>query len=390
MSMLIRGVVVAAGIAGAFIGGYSFNPSPVRSLPSLAAAERPTVVVPTPAKEAAAVPSRRENLKLANFPEAKEADHAAPEFLPPVGPPTDPKDIPVDQKDLALKMIAEELGIKTLSVVEGPVPVPEVLLPKVKRPEEVATPVLVPPSFPSMATTRLLSDRSVSLDFQVAKAGPAKVKAVEVWAKRDAGKWEMLDRRPGGELPIRTHLAGDGVYGLKLVIESESGMRTPAPTESSVPELVAELDTTPPQVELLVPESAGGAVGKVLIRWGMADRNLDPAATRLEYSIDGTTWLPIVCSKNALIPRVDARSTGLQKYSQEWILPPNVPHQVHIRVTARDKAGNEASDELPKKLSVDLVVPEGRLTGISSQGGRIEKAPAPRIVQVAGDTAGGI
>ena len=67
MSMLIRGVVVAAGIAGAFIGGYSFNPSPVRSLPSLAAAERPTVVVPTPAKEAAAVPSRQENLKLANF-----------------------------------------------------------------------------------------------------------------------------------------------------------------------------------------------------------------------------------------------------------------------------------------------------------------------------------
>jgi hypothetical protein len=64
-----------------------------------------------------------------------------------------------------------------------------------------------------------------------------------------------------------------------------------------------------------------------------------------------------------------------------WKLPSGVPPKVLLRVTVRDKAGNVGTAVTSEKMSVDLVAPEGRLTGVRPQGQGPEPGPMPRDVE---------
>lgn len=212
-----------------------------------------------------------------------------------------------------------------------------------------------------LAMWMYVNQRDLRLNFDITRRGSSGVKAIELWARRSADQeYECVDRMEGDKPPFATRLGSEGNYDLRLVFVSGSGVKSPTPTRSELPDVYVCLDTTPPAVELLSPSA--DETGVVKLRWKASDANLDEQPICLQYSIDGDTWIP-VSEDDKWLP-----NTG--EYA--WKVPAGLPHEMHLRVQARDKAGNVGEARLPSKFSVDLVVPEGRISGV------VEKGPVPR------------
>jgi hypothetical protein len=200
-----------------------------------------------------------------------------------------------------------------------------------------------------------------------------------LWTTRDWGKtWAKTDRMAGAQSPFRTKLGSEGEYGFRLVFESESGMRTPEPKPNDDPDLKLELDLTPPfvtlQAPVRVPADPLGQLGigdpnSVRLRWHAVERNFDFDYVKLEYSADGQSWHPINLQGAS-------KRSGIGTF--DWTPPAEVPPRVLFRVTVRDKAGNYASATSSKPMVIDLVPPEGRLTGVRTPGPEPEVGPMPR------------
>jgi hypothetical protein len=230
-----------------------------------------------------------------------------------------------------------------------------------------------PPSpEPPAPQVKYVNSRAIALDFEMTRTGSSKVAAVELWTTRDGGKsWEKADRMDGCQSPFRTRLGSEGDYGFKLVFESENGIRSAAPKPGQAAELHLELDTTPPKVTLLGLAPAEGTPGAVSVQWAMTDDHLDPTATCLEFSPDGEFWHRI--DTGAPLP------TRLG-YEVQWTPPAASPPKILLRVTARDRAGNVATAQTPTGVLVDLVAPNGKLTGVRTEKNGPEVGPMPRLV----------
>ncbi len=83
---------------------------------------------------------------------------------------------------------------------------------------------------------------------------------------------------------------------------------------------------------------------------------------RLECSVDGATWRSVT-ENDEWLP-----NTG----EYVWTLPLDLPPELHLRVIARDKAGNIGESRSQSKYPIDLTVPEGRISGF------VERLPEPR------------
>lgn len=409
MSLLLRGGLIAVAILGAFAGGYFLRPS---STARPGAETRATPTEPAMPRQRAhpdhtgakTLPGHVGDV-IPPLPPAPSpipvSEDPPPIVLPPAdvrgpgieGPP------PVDFSDPAVQMIKKELGIRT-TVLDRSVPLPAVLADAQRGAEPPIAPIGdVPPPMPMVGSpmprlgpptgtdldlspptlrldvpavpqpVRLVNRREIELDFEITKACLSRITATQLWATRDAGAtWQMIDRMGGGQSPFRTRLANEGMYGFRLVFEAESGVRTPIPNHRDAPDLVMELDATPPQISIYPPTAAKG--GNVRLHWSVVDKHPDPSSVRLEYSADGQSWHPI----NRL-------ATLLDSNWHEWTLPPGLPSMVFFRVTARDKAGNSGTAITSGKMSVDLVAPAGKVTGLRVQGAELEKGPMPRSLE---------
>src|SRR5262249_22195999 len=235
-----------------------------------------------------------------------------------------------------------------------------------------------PPKVIEDSGPKLLNTRSVALDFQVTKVGLSPVKAVELWITRDRGKtWEKHDRVEGVRSSLRARVSGpDGDYGFRLVFESESGMRTPEPKSGQLPDKVLELDTTPPKVTVFPVRPIPNQPGTVLIRWDATDPHLDLDSVRVEYSLDARQWHLIASGK-----QVD----GGGHFT--WKVPKDLPPKVFLRVSASDTAGNTGIAQSSEQTSIDLVPPEGKITGIRPDT-TDDRGPMPREVGAAAPAAG--
>lgn len=217
-----------------------------------------------------------------------------------------------------------------------------------------------------LAMWMYVNQRDLRLNFDITKRGSSGIKCVELWARRSADQeYECVDRMEGDKPPFATRLGSEGNYDLRLVFVSGSGVKSLTPTRSDLPDVYVCLDTTPPAVELLSPSA--DEAGVVKLRWKASDANLDEQPICLQYSVDGDTWSP-VREDDKWLP-----NTG--EYA--WKVPAGLPHEMHLRVQARDKAGNVGEARSPSKFSVDLVVPEGRISGL------VEKGPEPRCNRTA-------
>ena len=202
-----------------------------------------------------------------------------------------------------------------------------------------------------IATTRF------PLQYSVEDAGPEGPGLVELWTTKDNGRtWIRQPEDPDRSSPYNVELPGEGLYGLKLVVQSAAGLGDAPPGPGDRPDMWVEVDSTPPAVQLERPKiGIGRYAGKVQLTWRATDSHLGPRPVTLLYRPDraDATWIPIAGPLEA---------SG--KYV--WSLPANAPTRFHIRAEAADKVGNKAAADTVETgaVLVDRTRPKGKIIGL--------------------------
>ncbi len=133
-------------------------------------------------------------------------------------------------------------------------------------------------------------------------------------------------------------------WGVYLVAKNKRGLCLPGPQHGTVPQLRVELDNRVPEAMLYLP-SPGREEG-LLLRWTAQDKHLESEPITWEY---GETY----SGPWKLIGPGPLPNTG----RFEWCPTSEVPDQVYLRLTVRDRAGNVAVAVTPKPVLIDRTVP---------------------------------
>lgn len=207
--------------------------------------------------------------------------------------------------------------------------------------------------------TILVSSPRFPLDYKVDDAGPNGPNTVELWVTQDGGRtWNRRGEDPDKTSPFPVDVGGEGVFGLCLVALSASGLGDQPPAPGDPPQFWVEVDSTPPDIQLLTPKvGTGQNAGKVAIDWRATDTHLAPRPVFLSWRTDqaGSNWV-------AITPQpID--NTG--RYI--WNVPPSVPPKFHLRIEVVDQAGNRGVAETTETgaVIVDRARPRSRILGIS-------------------------
>lgn len=204
------------------------------------------------------------------------------------------------------------------------------------------------------------------LKYSVADAGPGGPATVELWMTQDNGRnWAYLGQDPDRASPFQVDLPGDGVYGLRIVARSASGLGDRPPQSGEPPEVMVEVDTTPPFVRMGPAQLMPGNESAVKITWKAEDPHLGPKPVVISYRPDR----PDGIWQQATPP---LPNTG----QYVWKLPPNLPGKIHLRIDVIDTLDNrgwaETADNAP--VVIDRSRPKGKILGLdqgASGGGRI-------------------
>jgi hypothetical protein len=195
---------------------------------------------------------------------------------------------------------------------------------------------------------RWVNSKRVSLNYEIQDKGPSGISAVELWVSNDLRTWSKYSEDKTGKPPLVVDLAGEGIYGLALVVRNGVGVTGRAPRSGEPPQMVIEVDLTPPVVEWVNADVGRGSdAGYVTITWKASDKNLGQQPISISYSKDGhAPWVPIVSN---------FENTGRYR----WRLGEDVPFSFFIRLEATDRAGNVGHFDTPKAVIVDLHEPKG-------------------------------
>jgi hypothetical protein len=138
----------------------------------------------------------------------------------------------------------------------------------------------------------------------------------------------MYSRDNDQRSPLVATVDEEGLYGFRIVAVN-AGATTATPVAGDVPELWVSVDMQRPVIELTAVERGDGNLRHHLIlRWQVADDNLEPRPIALFYSSRPTgPWSAIATSLH---------DTG--EYA--WRVERHVPARFYLRAEARDTAGN--------------------------------------------------
>ncbi|MDX2037977.1 MAG: hypothetical protein SFX72_15120 [Isosphaeraceae bacterium] len=203
----------------------------------------------------------------------------------------------------------------------------------------------------------LVPSPKFALQYAVDDAAPGGPAAVELWVTQDGGRsWSRRGDDPDRASPIAVDLGSEGTFGVKLVALSAANQGDQPPVAGEPPQLIVEVDTTPPVVRLdPVQVGVGPNLGKVAILWNASDLHLAAGSVTISVRPDapGSAWAPIG-------PPVDNSGQFI------WTLPGNTPPRFHLKVEVADEAGNVGSDETPEgsPVLVDRSKPKSRIIGL--------------------------
>lgn len=212
-----------------------------------------------------------------------------------------------------------------------------------------------PAQQPPAQTSRETYSPKRLIDVPLDRTKLAGKKGAELWVTNDSGKTWINH----GEVDPSQAMAGflaprDGRYGFLVVPVAADGRREITPKDGDASDQTVVVDTVAPVVEVLAPNGGEifGAGRSTLIQWAAADANLDPSkGITIEISTGKDQW--IIIAQN--LP-----NTG--KY--HWDIPATLSSMTcRLRVTARDLAGNTASDASDADFVIDGLPPDLRITG---------------------------
>jgi len=201
----------------------------------------------------------------------------------------------------------------------------------------------------------MVNSRSFELDYDVTSVGPSGVSRVEVWGTRDAGRsWTRLAMTDGQRSPATVQVDEDGTYGLRLVVQSGSGLTGLTPKSGEAPELWVGVDTTPPTGHIVgvQQQPLSDQASRLAIVWEARDAALAPQPVTLAYSPSPQgPWTKI--------------ASGLPAAgTHQWQTDAQVPQRIFLRLEIRDEAGNVGTQTSAEAVVLDRSLPTARIRGI--------------------------
>lgn len=201
---------------------------------------------------------------------------------------------------------------------------------------------------------RMVNARRFELDYDVDAVGADGVGKIELWGTRDGGRtWTSYGADEDTRSPFVVTVAGEGLFGFRMVVETTTGLRGALPKPSDLPDVWVGVDTTKPVAKLSVAEPGEGSrAGELAIRWEAADSLL--AARPISLSFGQSASGPWTVFASGL------ENTG----GYDWKLDNRVPDKIHLRLEVRDEAGNVQTVDLAEPVAVDRVRPQGKILNV--------------------------
>src|SRR5262249_32594899 len=116
--------------------------------------------------------------------------------------------------------------------------------------------------------------------------GPSGIGAVELWYTRNGQIWYKYNGEgTQTQSPFIVEVAEDGLYGFTVVACNGVGIGKRAPQPGDAPQIWVDVDTTKPEVHLLITQAGADETGRTLtLRWTALDRNLVARPITLSYA----------------------------------------------------------------------------------------------------------
>jgi hypothetical protein len=212
----------------------------------------------------------------------------------------------------------------------------------------------------------MVNSKTFELGYDVDSVGRSGIAKVELWATRDGGRtWTSMGVDSDNRSPFIATADGEGVYGFRVTVQSGSGLGGRPPQSGDLPELWIGVDLTRPTARLISAEAGtGDRAGEIVIRYEANDASLaSKPVTLLQSAQPGGPWTTI--------------AAGLDNSGQyTWRFDNSVPDRVYLLLEVRDEAGNIGSFESADPISLDRVLPQGRLRSVRPVGDSARGGPA--------------
>jgi len=190
---------------------------------------------------------------------------------------------------------------------------------------------------------------------------------VELWGTRDGGRtWQSYCLDNDNRSPMLVSVDGEGVYGFRVVVSNRSGNGGTPPVSGDPPTVTIGVDLTRPTARILAANpGTGPEAGSLIITWEAADPWLAAQPITLAYSGSRAgPWTTIAAN---------LENTG--RFA--WPLDDRVPQTIHLRLEARDEAGNVGLFESSTPVTLGHVQPEVHIRAVRPIGGQTSRTVLP-------------
>ncbi|TWU65218.1 hypothetical protein V7x_07640 [Crateriforma conspicua] len=214
-------------------------------------------------------------------------------------------------------------------------------------------------STPVDAPVRYSDSPRFSLDYELEAVGSNGIKAVELWGSVDGGQsWEKWGEDPDLASPFDVETKGEGLFGFRIVVVASSGLSSPTPLAGESADINVVVDTTSPTTRIRGARYGDGdSTGCLIIQYDAGDEHLSARPVTLSFAPKAEgPWTTIAAGLRPDGPYV-------------WPADPGLPHQLYLRVTATDLAGNVTSYALPDPIDTQGLAPRARIRGFRTLGG---------------------
>lgn len=223
-------------------------------------------------------------------------------------------------------------------------------------------------AMPPGERARVLGSRRVSLEYDVASVGPSGIAEVELYATTDGGRtWQSLGIDADNRSPFVATLAGEGLYGFRLVVRNNNRIGGRAPTAGDLPEMWIVVDETKPVAAITAADIRAADGGRELvIHYEAADARLAARPISLYYAEKPTgPWQTI---------GVGLPNNG----SHAWPLDRRLADRVYLRLEVHDEGGNVGAFETANAIVLDESEPVGRIRSVDTPRGASVQERWPR------------
>ncbi len=195
--------------------------------------------------------------------------------------------------------------------------------------------------------------KSFSLDYEINTPAAAPVTAIELWGTADGGKiWERWGTDPDGQSPLDIQVAGEGLFGFRMVVVAANGLAGNRPRNGDNADAWVHVDTQVPQarIQSALPGKGAEAGGLVIEYMARDDYFGDKPISFLYSELPTGPWTTI--------------ATGLPNSGRfVWKADPHLPPRVYLKLEAFDEAGNVAEHRMDLPVDMEGLRPRGRIQG---------------------------